>query len=1795
MPSEPLPWDRKDFFKERKHHNNHHNERSSDTLTGGGSGGGGSLARWRDNSSSSHHARDFPRWGSVDFRRPSGHGKQGGCHLFAEDSGHGYVPSRSSDKMLEDESSRLSVSRGDGKYSSRNGRENRGSLGQRDWKGHSWETSNGSSNTSARLHDVNSDRSVDDMLTYASHPQSDFASTWDHIQLKDQHDNKMGGVNGLGTGQRCERENSLDWKTLKWTRSTSLSSRGSGFSHSSSSKSMGGVDSSEGKAELQPKSSTPLQSPSGDATVYVTSAAPSEETTSRKKARLGWGEGLAKYEKKKVEGPDLCASKDGAVVSPSNAEPVQSLSSTLAEKSPRVMGFADCASPATPSSVACSSSPGVEEKSFGKAVNVDNDGSNLCGSPSIGSQNHLERFLFNLEKLDTSSIVSLVPSLIELLQSDDPALAESSFVRSTAMNKLLIWKGDLLKALEVTESEVDSLENELKTLKSAFGSGCPCPTASSSEESNAKHFKEQEAASDLTVRPAPLNIECCGDAAVDKIPYCSNVMEEGHANVKDEEIDSPGTATSKFVEPLTLVQAVSPSHVVKDDECSGELDATQPTNIEVNCSVPDSCGEETTGVPTYGSGGMLIEGNDGAPFSGNFDLHADGENMLCNIILGSNKESANRASEVFTKLLPSDQCSIDILGVTDGMCSKSDSLIKEKFAKRKQFLRFKERVLTLKFKAFQHLWKEDMRLLSVRKYRPRSQKKCELSLRSTHGGYQKHRSSIRSRFSSPASGNLSLVPTTEVINFTSKLLSDSQVKVYRNPLKMPSLILDRKEKIVSRFISSNGLIEDPFAVEKERSMINPWTSEEKEIFLDKLATFGKDFRKIASFLDYKTTADCVEFYYKNHKSDCFQKLKKHDFSKQGKSSTNTYLVTSGKKWNHKMNAASLDILGEASEMAAAAQVDNGRQLFSGRISLRGRFDSKMSFGDDGTIERSSSYDVFGSERETAAADVLAGICGSLSSEAMSSCITSSVDPGEGQREWKHHNLDSAVRRPSTSDVTQNVDDDTCSDESCGEMDPADWTDEEKSIFLQAFSTYGKDFDMISQCVRTKSRDQCKVFFSKARKCLGLDLIHTGCGNGRISVNDDANGGGGSDAEDVCGLETSSVICSDKLGSKMENFPSSVMNISRDESDPARPLNLQTDLNKSEDDDQVGPLADKNSVVKCPVFDVSKTHIKSEIVSELESDGMDHVGKQSDSVQPQKSEVDTECGRNQVTKQGVSIAASVSVGEAIDSCPSSTNAVVETKKVVGAASARQFGIGFDRQARVLVDDNLNDKRDKEGNAHTSGESEMMQGSNTVGNSFDLAVDTSSSSGFSSTPESLRVSLKLESVDKSPVISFAPQDSAAAIQSEKTLIPDRLSSTLDLEESKAKSVHKSVGSNDYRQHLSENSLPNHVASAQILKGYPLQIQIKKEVNGDVSCRQLSEVQSNSKSDRNVGGPYLAQDCYLQKCNSSIPHSTVAELPLLSQSSEKTSDRPRTHSRCLSDTEKPSRNGDVKLFGKILSHPSSSPKPNSSTHENEVKGGHHHNQSSKASNIKFTAHHPAHGGTTHLKFDRNNYLGLENVPVRSYGFWDGNRIQTGFSSLPDSAILLAKYPTAFSNYPASSSKMEQQTLHSVNGNEHNLNGVAVVPQREISGSNGVVDYQVYRSRDSAKVQPFTVDMKQRQELFSEMQRRNGFESRSSLQQQGRGMVGVNVVGRGGILVGGPCTGIQDPVAAIKRHYAKAEQYGGQSGSMMREEESWRGACNIASSFCIVVFDGRKKYRNNLRMLGGAISSVLLIATNL
>ncbi|KAK1382448.1 SANT domain-containing protein [Heracleum sosnowskyi] len=881
-------------------------------------------------------------------------------------------------------------------------------------------------------------------------------------------------------------------------------------------------------------------------------------------------------------------------------------------------------------------------------------------------------------------------------------------------------------------------------------------------------------------------------------------------------------------------------------------------------------------------------------------------------------------------------------------------------------------------------------------------------------------------------------------------------------------------------------------------MINPWTSEEKDIFLDKLSIFGKDFRKISSFLDNKTTADCVEFYYKNHKSDCFQKAKKKpEFAEKGKSySKSTYLVTSGKRWNRDNNAASLDLLGAAS--AIAANDDDGleNQKCAPRL-IFGSCNSRTARGDDVMPKRSSAINILGSERENVAADVLAGICGSLSSEAMSSCITSSIDIGEGYQERKCQPMRLKKRRSVTPEVAQDVDEDTCSDESCGEVDQADWTDEERSVFIQAVSSYGKDFAMISRCVRTKSSNQCKVFFSKARKCLGLDMMHRGSCSGGASLSDNGDGDGGADMEDASLVENGSGV---KSGCKTDDDLSlSSSKAVQTETSPLGTINIHPDVGKSNKINNAGEL---DVIADEPDDDVSAG-------SKYNSDGSESLA-----VKILENGFGTRFKRQNEAAESGGWEKPEVVQEVSDIVkPSCTE--VQSGINVDSSRAEEAGTEFSLLRNSFNGKDLEAIPPSDGNV-------------TVSDGTDLSATGTLPGREHINPVNL-VTAPF-SVLQTPVI----QD-PDVLQTEKSL---KLTSNLLSGNSSNTHLNISVSAEDgYNKPPCQQSSRDHISPLNSLQAYPPSIPTKKALNGDIGNYKPTPSQSISKVDeKSYSDHLLHQDTYLPKSNGHGPkHNDMrSELHLLSQDHLKENSR-RPRPRCLSDSDQPTRKGDVKLFGQILSHPSAQQKPNSRAEEKEDREAKHAKSSENSYNLKITPSPNLDGILASTKFDHNSYLGLRDMglPVRSFGFWDGNRIQTGFPSLPDSAILLARYPAAF-----------------------------VMPARELGSSKGVADYQAYMNCDGAKVQPFAVDLKQQQNRFySEMQRqRRGseFDGVSSVQQQ-RGMVGLDVLGRGGILNGGggPRNTVSDPVAAIRRHYA-GEQYNGQIGSIIREE-AWRSNGNV------------------------------------
>lgn len=322
---------------------------------------------------------------------------------------------------------------------------------------------------------------------------------------------------------------------------------------------------------------------------------------------------------------------------------------------------------------------------------------------------------FNLENLQLTSVADLSLLINELQNSNDPSSAETGFVQTTSMNKLLLCKVDILKALEVTEFEIDSLETELKSL-TAESVGC-------------RPSEECAAASGFTVAPAPLQIALSGNMNSGDTPAA---LKDPYMEVKDEGIDSPGTATSKLVEAPLHGEDTFTSMTTEIADGVVKLELDNASYLNETCLENGLCDEDSACLDVPNS-----------TMSNWQNLVGVGNDNIYDSILASNKESANRAVEELNKFMPDKKCVFDTSHAISVSSFQRDFLImKDRFLARMWSPKFKEKIIALKFKVFHHFWKEG-RVVSVRKLGGKSHKMFDPS----RTGYKRNRSSIRSRIS----------------------------------------------------------------------------------------------------------------------------------------------------------------------------------------------------------------------------------------------------------------------------------------------------------------------------------------------------------------------------------------------------------------------------------------------------------------------------------------------------------------------------------------------------------------------------------------------------------------------------------------------------------------------------------------------------------------------------------------------------------------------------------------------------------------------------------------------------------------------------------------------------------------------------------------------------------------------------------------------------------------------------------------------------------------------------------------
>lgn len=884
---------------------------------------------------------------------------------------------------------------------------------------------------------------------------------------------------------------------------------------------------------------------------------------------------------------------------------------------------------------------------------------------------------------------------------------------------------------------------------------------------------------------------------------------------------------------------------------------------------------------------------------------------------------------------------------------------------------------------------------------------------------------------------------------------------------MPALILDETDKRHSQFTTVNGLIDDPFLIEKEKALINPWTDEEKMVFLEMLGTYGKDFRKVSSFLHHKTTADCVGFYYKNHKSESFEHVRKIlKFKKKGQSlPSNNYMVAPGKPWKED-DVASLDILGIASEIVSNSNDDKIRQKITSRSVSGGVRDMSISRR---PYSRSSSAE-FHAE---AAADVLTGIGNSISSEGMSSCITTSVDIGE-KKDFLQ------LDHPFSSEVISHTidEEDSSSDEDFRELASVDWTDTEKSMFVDAFRLFGMDFIQISHYLETRSKEQCKIFFSKTRKSLGLDtpmpLIDTAIPSN--DVND-----GRSDTDDFCFAEMDSAICSNNSSSKVDDFTQSVLKKSNQEF-----------CRMANSCDQI----DRNEWFKVRQSNNEEADTK---ISCLTSRSINHNDKMVVADQFNKLEksenidglIDVEIQKHNdvLTSQPLSATAEV---------------IVKVKQNLGRepqlASSQNSDISLSCKSKPLgfLDSVLPYNEGRNGMSCTARKN--MPPIQPVSDAINTTSKKESSvSFFPLTPKHVNSQFLSWKQEENFSTHFVEPPHV-----QNTDLDDKFHaakhSSPDREEHSIEQNQCTLGQDGYQQNQIENQiLPQANQSLQMLKRHPLSLPSNNGSNAVRFDHKSPSLCGFMEKNRNLDHVHQNKATVNdENCNMYNDLNCVDSVVPKSANSSNNQLSHCTKGSEL-ETEEPSlRCGDFKLFGKILNyHPSHFP----NSEETVIK-------SSSPKQV-------LSGVKSNFKTDRAPILSQTGTTSnKTYGFWDGKRIQTGLTSLPDSAIFFSEYPGG-------------------------LKGVtSYYPTKEIADGNGIVTLQ----------HSFLADGKQ-SGMFSDVRKRNGLETLPGFQQQGR-RVSLNMVGGGSSLVGASCTGVSDPVAAIRLHYTNVAN----QSVLLDKEESQR-----------------------------------------
>uniref|UniRef100_A0A7N5ZYF1 Nuclear receptor corepressor 2 n=1 Tax=Anabas testudineus TaxID=64144 RepID=A0A7N5ZYF1_ANATE len=265
-------------------------------------------------------------------------------------------------------------------------------------------------------------------------------------------------------------------------------------------------------------------------------------------------------------------------------------------------------------------------------------------------------------------------------------------------------------------------------------------------------------------------------------------------------------------------------------------------------------------------------------------------------------------------------------------------------------------------------------------------------------------------------------------------------KQMRQLAVIPPMLFDAEQQRI-KFINMNGLMDDPLKVYKDRQVMNMWSEQEKDTFREKFIQHPKNFGLIASFLERKTVAECVLFYYLTKKNENYKNIVRRNYRRRGRSQQQ-------QQQQQQVNRSSQEDK-EKEEKEKEGERDEEK--------------NETEEKEDGMKDDTSGEDA--EDKEPAVA-----FKGRRTANS------------QGRRKGR-------ITRSMTSEVEETTTPPLNNELANLEMNESSrWTEEEMETAKKGLLQYGRNWSAIAKMVGSKTVSQCKNFYFNYKKRQKLDEI-----------------------------------------------------------------------------------------------------------------------------------------------------------------------------------------------------------------------------------------------------------------------------------------------------------------------------------------------------------------------------------------------------------------------------------------------------------------------------------------------------------------------------------------------------------------------------------------------------------------------------------------------------------------------------------------------------------------------------------